>query len=293
VGIGCSVVWKMRFGPGGVPIGCKKRDTLSGIEYCRQIKLGAMELEFVQGVRMNVQLARECGEVSKKLDVKLSAHAPYFINFLSEKLSTRSLSKRNVLETAKVLSAAGGGRVVFHAAYYGKLDKSEAFKRMVGELKSVLSEVKKNGFSNVIIAPELTGKKSQWGSLEELIKATKEIDYSLKTLNPCFDVSHVQARGENAMRSRDDVIVFFEQIRKGLGEKALKQAHFHAQDVEFTEKGERFHKTVGQGSINWKEFVNALVEYGCEGTVICESPILEKDALKLQEMFVKAGGKVS
>ncbi|NYZ77810.1 TIM barrel protein [Candidatus Micrarchaeota archaeon] len=283
----------MRFGPGGVPFESKKRDSLSGIEYCRKIDLGAMELEFVQGVRMNVELAAQCGGLSKKLDVRLSAHAPYFINFLSEKPSTRGLSKHNVLETAKVLSAAGGGRVVFHPAYYGKLEKGEAFKQMVGELKTVLSEVKKNGFDNAVIAPELTGKRSQWGSLEELIKITKEIDSSLKTLNPCFDVSHVQARGENPMRSREDVEIFFEQIKKGLGGTALKQMHFHAQDVEFTEKGERFHKAVGEGTINWKEFMRALVAFECDGTVICESPILEKDALKLQEMFVKAGGKLS
>lgn len=283
----------MRFGPGGVPIGSKKRDSLSGIEYCRRVKLGAMELEFVQGVRMSVELASKCGELSKKLDVSLSAHAPYFINFLSEKHSTRGLSKHNVLETANVLNAAGGGRVVFHPAYYGQLSKEDAFKQMVSELKAVLSETKKNGFNNVVIAPELTGKPSQWGSLEELLKVTKEIDPSLKTLNPCFDVSHVQARGENAMRSREDVECFFEQIRKGLGRKALKQMHFHAQDVEFTEKGERFHKAVGKGTLNWKEFMRALVEFECAGTVICESPVLEKDALKLQEMFVKAGGKLS
>ncbi len=274
-------------------MGSKKRDSLAGIQYCHDVGLKAEELEFVQGVRMNAELARKCGALSKKLGVRLSAHAPYFINFLSEKPSTRGLSKRNVLETARVLSAAGGGRVVFHPAYYGKLSREEAFKQMVTELRSVLNEVKKNGFSNVVIAPELTGKRSQWGSLEELLKATKEIDSSLKTLNPCYDVSHIQARGENAMRSREDVEKFFEQIRKSLGGKALKQMHFHAQDVEFTESGERFHKVVGQGTINWKEFVRALVEFECDGTVICESPILEKDALKLQEMFVKAGGKLS
>ncbi len=75
-------------GPAGIPIGAKERKrsagTIDGIRYVREVGLNAMEVEFVQGVKMSREAAQEAGEVARELGVRLSVHAPYFINLCSE-----------------------------------------------------------------------------------------------------------------------------------------------------------------------------------------------------------------
>ncbi len=50
-------------GPAGIPIGAKERkrsaSTIDGIRYVKEIGLNAMEVEFVQGVRMTRDAAQE------------------------------------------------------------------------------------------------------------------------------------------------------------------------------------------------------------------------------------------
>jgi deoxyribonuclease-4 len=45
-----------------------------------ELRLGCMEIEFVQGVKMGERTARLVAEVAPNKGVKLSAHAPGFIN---------------------------------------------------------------------------------------------------------------------------------------------------------------------------------------------------------------------
>jgi deoxyribonuclease-4 len=71
---------KVRFGPAGIPTETPDRNTANGIAYCGKLGLGAMEVEFVHGVNMKEEKAREAGEMAKKNDVRLSCHAPYYIN---------------------------------------------------------------------------------------------------------------------------------------------------------------------------------------------------------------------
>ena len=164
----------MRFGTAGIPIRCKSGGSLAGIKCVRELGLDAMEFEFVHGVRMSEALAKQCGQEAKRLDVSLSAHAPYFINLISENPSIRNMSKHHVMETCRVLDAAGGGRAVFHAGFYGKMQHQAAFEEML-EMLGDLHEKVKNARLSVVLAPELSGKRTQWGSLSELCDAAKQI----------------------------------------------------------------------------------------------------------------------
>ena len=61
---------EIRFGPAGIPLGCEGT-TLDAISYCKKIGLGAMEVEFVRGVKMSNEKALEVGKKAKELDIKL------------------------------------------------------------------------------------------------------------------------------------------------------------------------------------------------------------------------------
>ena len=88
----------VRFGPAGIPIQCEGKSTIEGIKCCAELGLRAMEMEFVQGVRLNEKNAHEINKVARDLDISLSSHAPYFINFCSKEKAKIQNSIRNLFE---------------------------------------------------------------------------------------------------------------------------------------------------------------------------------------------------
>ncbi|TRZ49650.1 MAG: hypothetical protein D4S01_08195, partial [Dehalococcoidia bacterium] len=106
------------FGTGGTPHSAQTPSTISGIERIAELGLGCLEIEFVQGVRMGEAGARQVAEVATRLGVKLSAHAPYFINLNAHESEKIRASQERILQTARIASLCGANSIVFHAAYY-------------------------------------------------------------------------------------------------------------------------------------------------------------------------------
>ncbi len=74
-----------------------------------------MEVEFVQGVRMTREAAMDAGEVARELGVRLSVHAPYFINLCSEEKEKVEASLSRLQESLdRGGEAMGATVVVFH-----------------------------------------------------------------------------------------------------------------------------------------------------------------------------------
>ncbi len=106
------------FGTGGTPHSAKTASTIDGIKRIVELGLGCMEVEFVQGVRMGEQSARQVAEVATREGIKLSAHAPYFINFNAHEPEKIKASQERLLQAARIASSCGAHSVVFHTAFY-------------------------------------------------------------------------------------------------------------------------------------------------------------------------------
>ncbi|PWV36967.1 MAG: hypothetical protein DJ555_04450, partial [Desulfurococcaceae archaeon] len=75
---------KLVFGTAGIPLSTPKKTSLDGIRRVKELGLGAMELEFVRGVKMSRSTAQEVRILASSLGVILTAHAPYYINLNSQ-----------------------------------------------------------------------------------------------------------------------------------------------------------------------------------------------------------------
>ena len=115
---------KIYLGPAGIPHASKKRNTIEGIKTVKELGLNAMEVEFVQGVRMSKDMAKEAGQVAKELGIRLSVHAPYFINLCSDDQEKVEASKKRIIETADRAELMGADAIAIHIAFYEK-DKAK------------------------------------------------------------------------------------------------------------------------------------------------------------------------
>jgi len=270
------------FGPAGIPISAKVQKPEEGVRECARLGLDCMELEFVYGVRMTEQGAKLVREASQETGIRLTAHGPYYINLASEDQAKVEASEERVLDTARRGFQCGAESVTFHSAFIQNRPRQAVMGIVEKELRLILNQLQKENVE-IEVRPELTGKPSQLGSLEELIELGKRVNGIL----PCIDFSHFYAREAGKYNRYPDFCAVLEQLSKSLGKKILKRMHIHISGIDFTPKGERKHLPLENSDFNWRDCLQAFVDYELEGFCICESPILEKDARLLKDTYQK------
>jgi deoxyribonuclease-4 len=271
---------KLLFGTGGVPVSAKSRSTEAGIERIAELGLGCMEIEFVHGVRMSPQVAVAVGELAMRKKVVLTAHGPYFINLNAVEPQKVHMSKERILQTARIAALFGARSITFHAAFYLKSTPAETYAVVKRHLEEVVNTLRREG-NEVTISPEVTGKPSQFGTLEEMLQLSNEIE----GVAFCLDFSHWHARTGKA-NSYHEFLDILDQIERKLGRQGLDNMHIHLSGIAYGNKGEIKHLMLPDSDFKYAELLKALKERQAKGVVICESvPDLEKDALLLQQTY--------
>jgi len=268
---------KILIGTAGIPISTEERSTASGIRKVRELGLHSMEVEFVRGVNMSPDKASEIGRVQKETGIKLSVHAPYYINLCNpEKLKD---SQKRIIDSAHRGHLMGAEVIVFHPGYYGKLGKEEAYDMVESACREMAEVVEENGW-NVRLGLETTGKVSQFGTLEEILGISRAV----KVCIPVVDWAHLFAKYQGK--------IDFRKALQKVTDAGYKSIHTHFSNIEFTDKGERRHLTLGHKQPDFEEVAKVILESGLrEINLISESPAIEKDALIMKKTFEKLGHK--
>ena len=272
----------LRFGPAGMPIALKGKSLVEGIKYCISKGLLAFEIEWVRGVRVRKGIENDVKKIVKANDVLLSAHAPYWINPCSRDAKIIATTLRNLKQCAIAASKLDVARVVFHPGYYGSYSEQEAFNNAVELLKEFFEWQEQQGLS-IVFAAETTGKKSQFGSLNEVLKLCKKF----KLIEPCIDFAHLHARENGAIKSKEDYEAIIKKVADELGKKALKNLHIHFSGIRYGKTGEREHLPIKSKSPDFRQLAELMVEKNYAFNIICESPLLDIDALKMLQLIEK------
>jgi deoxyribonuclease IV len=239
-------------------------DGLQSLQKVRESGLDGQELEFVRQVYMGNDLAKKTGELAKRLGLALSIHASYFINLSSVEPKKIADSRDRILLACERAYHLGAHNVVFHAGFYGKLSPEETYAQIKKEVQAMLDALKKNQWHDVVLCPETTGKKSQFGSLKELLRLREETGCGI-----CVDFSHLLAR--------DGKIDYHETI------KSLPASfHSHFSGIEYTDKGERRHIPVDEEE--FRKLARELILAKKDTTLVCEAPDPFKDSLRMKKI---------
>ena len=255
------------------------KSTLDGIERIAELGLDCMELEFVQGVRMGEGTARLVADVATRERVRLSAHAPYFINLNAHEPEKIKASQNRILQAARIAALCGAESVTFHAAFYLGDPPGKTYNTVKRYLGEILSQLEREDI-RVWIRPEVAGKASQFGTIDEVLNLSAE----LEGVAPCIDFAHWHARtGE--FNSYPEFASILRQVKERLGRAALDDMHIHVSGIKYGAKGEISHLNLEESDFRYVELLKALKDYDVGGIVICESPNLEEDALLLQATY--------
>jgi len=274
---------ELLFATAGIPASSKGGGTVGGIEQVKKLGLGAMEMEFVRQVYIKKDKAPVIADAAKKNNILLTSHAPYFINLNAKEDKKIYASYGYISNSAIITSLCGGWSSCFHAGYYMKDPAGKVYKVIKENLKKIVKKVKDAGHK-IWVRPEVSGRVSQFGSLQEILKLSQEIEQ----VAPCIDYSHLHARTNGKFNTREEFIDIHREVERALGKEGLQNMHLHLSGIAYGEKGEKNHLILKESDMNYKDLCKVWKEFKVKGVVVCESPNLEKDALLLKKTYEKS-----
>jgi deoxyribonuclease IV len=270
---------RFHFGTVGSPESTPKKPggSVGAILRIAELGLDALELGWVRSVRVSEKTCSLIKSTAEENEVFISVHAPYYIN-LNADPDEWIKSRQRLMDAAHFGNLAGATDIIFHpGSYFGK-DSSQVMPIVLDRLKGCVDELRDNQ-NFVTLRPETMGKSAMIGSLEDTLTMSQEID----GVEPCLDFAHLHARpGDGSMNSYDEWVRVLEVYANALGDQSLHSLHIHLSGIEYSEKGEREHLMLDDSDFNLEALLRALHQLNCSGRIVCESPVMEQDAIKIQ-----------
>lgn len=247
----------IKFGPAGLgPV----KDAIKNLEYYHNLGLRACEIAFTHGVYIkNEDDMKKIKQAAEKLEIKLSIHAPYWLNLNSKEKKKIEDSKNRILNCCKIGEKLGCYMVVFHPGYYGPISEQESYQNIKNAILEMQDFLKKNKWK-IKIAPETMGKVNVFGSFEQIYKLHNETGCEF-----CIDFAHILARDKKVDYNK--IIELFPE----------KNWHCHFTGIVYGDKGEKHHKKTERE--DWKNLFKNLPK-NKDIVIINESPSTIEDSVE-------------
>jgi deoxyribonuclease-4 len=277
-----------QFGTVGSPKGTPKKPggSVGAIQFSKLLGLEALELGWVRAVRVSEKTCAAIKQTGEEQGVSLSVHAPYFIN-LNANDEEWPKSRQRLMDAARYGNLAGCTDIIFHPGSYFGNDPAEVLKIVIPRLQGCVDELRTAG-NPVTLRPETMGKSAMLGSLEDTLAMSTAID----GVEPCLDFAHLHARpGDGSVNTYDEWAASLESYGKALGEAGLKNLHCHLSGIEYGPKGEKNHLIFEEADLDLYALFQALKNFDCAGRILCESPVMEEDALIMMKAWKEVSGE--
>ncbi|MBX3048805.1 MAG: TIM barrel protein [Anaerolineales bacterium] len=277
-----------QFGTVGSPISNPKKPggSAGAALHIAALGLGALELGWVQSVRVSEATCAQIKAAAQQAGISLSIHAPYYIN-LNASQEEWPKARQRLMDAAHYGYLAGARDIIFHPGGYQGRSPAAALALSIPRLAACVEALRAAG-NPVTLRPETMGKAGQLGSFAEVL----ELARAVPGVQPCLDFAHLHARtGDGSLNSYAEWVALLEAYGRALGEPALKTLSCHLSGIAYTAKGEKHHLTMAETDFRLEELMRALHDMRCAGRILSESPIMEEDALLFQCVWREVSGE--
>ncbi|MEC9477992.1 MAG: TIM barrel protein [Candidatus Thermoplasmatota archaeon] len=291
----------LKLGPAGVPLSCKGRTIVEGMDDITVLGLETMEIQTVRQVQPHhFDQYWQAGILSHKTDFEMNVHGPYYGELLgSRRERNRTLAKmESSMQVGKIVNAR---HMVCHVGPYGEYEPgTEANEEVANILAGVVERVRSiwgveeeeeeySAFPWVhkeeptLVAVETSGQQELWGTVEEVLEVVNHLPGTVPVLN----MAHIHARGHGRLKTSEDYAELFDQARKTIGGKKF---YCHFAGVEHRMGNAQHYTQIKKSDLKFEPFAEYLAEEGdwMDITIISDSPLLEHDAMYMVQHYEKA-----
>ena len=291
----------LKLGPAGVPLSCKGRTIVEGMDDITVLGLDAMEVQTVRTIQpQHFDQYWQAGILSWKSDFEMNMHGPYYAELLGNKRErNRTLSKMETsLQAGKIINAR---HLTFHVGPYGEYDPgTEANEQVANVMSGIVERVREvwgvegeeedyaafpwvHESEPSLVGIETSGRQELWGTVEEVLEVCNHVEGTVPVLN----MGHIHARGHGRLRTSEDYAELFDQARETYGGSTF---YCHFAGVEHR-MGNALHYTqIKKSDLKFEPFAEYLAEEGdwMDITIISDAPLLEHDAMYMLQHYDKA-----
>lgn len=268
------------FGTVGSPLSTPKKPggSVGSILRSAELEMHTLELGWVRSINVTEATCAAIKAQGLASNVALSVHATYFFN-LNATAEEWPKSRKRLMDACYYGNLAGATDIIFHPGSYFKQPAAEVLKVAIPRLRDMVKELRDNG-NPVRLRPETMGKIAMLGSFEDTLEMSTEVE----GVQPCIDFAHLHARfGDGSVNTYAEWDSILKKLKKKLGAQALKTMHIHISGIAYGPKGERHHLKFAEADLKYKQLLKALADNNCSGRMLCESPIMEEDAVMLKK----------
>ncbi len=276
------------FGPAGnseVYINTVSKSSLDAPRWLRGIGLDAYEYQCGKGVNVGEETARKIGAAAGETGIRLSLHAPYFINLANPDPDSLQKTIGYITSACRAADWMGATRVIIHSGALMKRTRREAMEIAMPSLKEILRICDGEGYGHLALCPETMGKINQLGDLDEVL----ELCTMDERLVPCVDFGHLYARTLGQLQGESAMAFILDRMEQLLGEDRASHFHSHFSKIEFTMNGgEKCHLTFDQDRFgpDFEPLGKEIARRGWSPTIICESAGTQaEDALTMKRYY--------
>ena len=274
--------------------------------WVRSLSLDWVELQNTYGVKMKDEQALEYKRLARQHNIGISLHAPYYITLASGDADIVKRSVERIFQCFHLAEVIGSSRIIFHPGHFPGTSPKER-KDGFSQLIRVLSEIKNDVPKSIFLYAETAGKRSQLGSVEEVVEICSQIHY----VKPCLDMAHVHGFRNGELTSEEKIYAILDYIGDMLGKDVLADVHFHMYPVEVDKNGEKKHRAFDDiipiqqisliGEVNSEQyhprpehFIAALKKKRLSPVIVCEAlNSQEKGARIMKDIYYQDGGQDS
>ncbi len=291
----------LKLGPAGVPLSCKGRTIVEGMDDITVLGLDAMEVQTVRTIQpQHFDQYWQAGILSWKSDFEMNMHGPYYAELLGNKRErNRTLSKMETsLQAGKIINAR---HLTFHVGPYGEYEPgTDANEQVANVMSGIVERVREvwgveeeeedyaafpwvHESEPSLVGIETSGRQELWGTVEEVLEVCNHVEGTVPVLN----MGHIHARGHGRLRTSEDYAELFDQARETYGGSTF---YCHFAGVEHR-MGNALHYTqIKKSDLKFEPFAEYLAEEGdwMDITIISDSPLLEHDAMYMLQHYDKA-----
>ena len=245
------------------------------------IQKGDLILSMVNPIAKNYQHLKQMGAIAKNLDVVLSVHTPYYMDLVANNdLTDRSIES---IRWAGILAQAMDAEIVVtHLGMYGKHSREDAAANILENIIKIQKWYDEFNIK-VPLGLETSGRQEIFGDFDEIVKICNKVKGPI----PVINFPHVHARGNGALKKKEDFQELFDKIKK------FSKGNFytHFSGVEHEDGNEIRYTPIKKGDLKFEPLAECILDNDYDMTIISGSPLLEHDAMYMKVILERVLAK--
>jgi deoxyribonuclease-4 len=220
-----------------------------------------------------INLARD---VAKELDVKISLHTPYYVDFSNEERMIVD-SIQHTIWGGVIADALDSEYLITHLGL-ASAQRKKSLTTTASSLKQISDKM-----NSLRLKPKLCVENS---GKNEVLGSDEEIDFLLgkvKNISAITNVSHIYSSRKNSPTEQEEFADIIKETKK-----KKRPLYFEFSGVEFLDQNEYRITPIKKGNLKFEPFADALADFDDEITLISFSPLLEHDALYMKVIFERS-----